>query len=159
MFVQSVCQKNMKKIINENILNASENVIAQQCNTKGKMGAGLAWQIVKKYPKVYGDYQKYLDIYQYPLGNILNIEVGENKIISCLFAQDDYGRSKKVYTNYRALEECLTKLNIYAINNKYSIAIPWGIGCGLANGDWKTVLDIIDRVFVNNYVMIYKWDK
>jgi O-acetyl-ADP-ribose deacetylase (regulator of RNase III) len=149
----------MKKIGNGNILNASENIICQQVNCKGVMGAGLALQVVKKYPNVYYDYDRYLRTNKFPLGSILNIEVGTSKIISCLFSQDDYGRSKKIYTNYRALEDCLTKLNSYAINNKYSIAIPWGIGCGLANGDWRIVLDIIDKVFINNSVMIYKYDK
>jgi O-acetyl-ADP-ribose deacetylase (regulator of RNase III) len=147
----------MIKTINGNILNASENIAAQQCNTKFKMGAGLALQISKKYPNVYSAYKEYLNKNKNPLGTILNIEVNKNKIVSCLFAQDDYGRSKKVYTNYRALEECLTKLNIYAINNKYSIAIPYGIGCGLANGDWNIVYPMIERVFENNNnVVIYK---
>jgi len=148
----------MKKIIHGNILNAPENIICQQVNCKGVMGAGLALQIAQKYPVVYSTYKRYLRSNQYPLGDILNIEVNTNKIISCLFAQNDYGRINKVYTNYEALKDCLTKLNNYAINNKYSIAVPWGIGCGLANGDLKVVLDIVDKVFANNYVIIYKYD-
>ena len=31
-----------------------------------------------------------------------------------------------------------------------SVALPYGIGCGLAGGDWNTVYDIIKEVFAND---------
>jgi O-acetyl-ADP-ribose deacetylase (regulator of RNase III) len=49
----------MPNIINGNILETEENVIVQQVNCMGVMGAGLAKQIREKYPKVYSEYLNY----------------------------------------------------------------------------------------------------
>lgn len=34
--------------------------------------------------------------------------------------------------------------------------MPFKIGCGIANGDWEIVLDIINRVFKGYNVSLYK---
>jgi O-acetyl-ADP-ribose deacetylase (regulator of RNase III) len=150
----------MIKSVEGNILDASENVICQQVNCKGIMGAGLAKDIILRYPVVYSQYRKYCNIQESLLGNVLYIMVKiPNKIIACLFGQDDYGRSNKVYTNYQALEQALTKVCLYAKENNYSIAIPYELGCGLANGDWNIVYDMIKRVFENFNVTIYRLEK
>jgi O-acetyl-ADP-ribose deacetylase (regulator of RNase III) len=146
----------MIKIINGNILDATENILCQQVNTCGVMGAGLAKQIINKYPSVYWEYKQICDTPKYLLGEVLYITIKPNKFIACLFGQNGYGRSSKVYTNYQALESALLKVKSFAKKQKYSIAIPYGIGCGLANGDWNIVYDIINRIFDNYNVTIYK---
>jgi O-acetyl-ADP-ribose deacetylase (regulator of RNase III) len=142
--------------INGNILNAKENIICQQVNCQGIMGAGLAKQIMDRWPKVYSEYIRYCYSEKIILNTALFVLVDRDLIVANLFSQDDYGRSNKVYTNYLALESALTKVKIYGMRNKYSIAIPYGIGCGLANGDWKIVSDIIERVFEDYDAVIYK---
>ncbi|WP_370956757.1 hypothetical protein AB3239_10910 [Bacillus subtilis] len=47
----------MIKIVKGNILDASEDIIVQQVNCKGVMGAGLAKAILNKYPNVKKEYQ------------------------------------------------------------------------------------------------------
>jgi O-acetyl-ADP-ribose deacetylase (regulator of RNase III) len=147
----------MIKIIKGNILNANEDIICQQVNCKGVMGSGLALQILKKYPEVYGQYKNFCDKYRWGLlGSVCFVNT-KDKIIACLFGQNDYGRSKRVYTDYCALEKSLTNTKIYAQKENLSIALPHEIGCGLANGDWNVVLDIITRVFDDMDVSIYKY--
>jgi hypothetical protein len=143
--------------IGSNILDATENIICQQVNCKGVMSAGLAKEISLKYHRVYPDYKRHLLNEDSPLGTVSFTEVDIDKIVACLYAQDDYGRSKKkVYTKYWALESSLEKVKTYANINVYTVAIPYGMGCGLANGDWNTVQNIINRIFKNSVATIYK---
>lgn len=161
----------MIKIVNDDILNCTENIICQQVNCKGVMGAGLAKQIKNKYPKVYYDYKRILNWSKkeyergyaknkYPLGAVQFIRVEDNKVVANIFGQLNYGRDKR-YTNYEALQK-----GFYGVleavtwdNSKmkgYSIAIPYGIGCSLAGGDWNVVYKIIEKVFNDYDITIYK---
>jgi len=45
---------------------------------------------------------------------------------------------------------------VIAKKNNLSIAIPYGIGCGLAGGKWDIVYDIIEEVFNDYDVVIYR---
>jgi len=46
------------KIINRDLLTIESGIIAHQVNCQGKMGAGLALKIRKKYPQVYEYYKQ-----------------------------------------------------------------------------------------------------
>lgn len=60
------------------------------------------------------------------------------------------------------MELCLKSLKS-VVNTDYSkykgcsIAIPYGIGCGLAGGDWKIVKQMIDDILGECDVTIYKF--
>ena len=54
-----------------------------------------------------------------------------------------YGRDKR-YTNYAALTAALFRA--MKENPRATFRIPYGLGCGLAGGDWETVLDIIKEI-------------
>ena len=61
--------------------------------------------------------------------------------------QYNYGTDKK-YTNVDALEKAFVDCKNFAEVCSYSIAIPFGIGCGLGGADWDTeVRPMIERVF------------
>ena len=47
-------------------------------------------------------------------------------------------------------------IRMWAENNNLSIAIPYGIGCSIANGDWNKVYKIIEKVFEDYDVTLYK---
>jgi len=151
----------MIKIINGNILNADEDIIGHQVNTKGVMGAGLAKQIRNKYPLVYANYKELCgdNKYRSLLGTSQYVDVQDKTIVN-MFAQDGYGTSK-IQTDYKALKLCLEGI-IYSVTTDYcllhnkSVALPFGLGCGLAGGDWNKVYGIIDEVFSNYEVTLYK---
>ena len=122
------------------------------------MGAGLAKQIRNKYPEVYESYIKYCkgSGSQPLLGCVQTVICHDNKIIANLFGQYNYGRNKQQYTDYDALKESLEGILSLARLFDDSIAIPYGIGCGLAGGDWNTVYEMIEDVFKDYEVTIYK---
>ena len=125
--------------------------IVHQVNCKGVMGAGLAKQIRNEWPWVYREYMELCTEYakkgESLLGHIMiSSATGLHaKRIVGLFAQDGYGRNKR-YTDYSAFRECLKvlKKELDRYGGVYnSIAFPYGIGCGLAGGDWNIIQDLI----------------
>jgi len=151
----------MIKIVEGNILNATEDVLCQQVNCQKVMGAGLAKQIRNKYPEVYPSYKRFCEgCKDYNrrnlLGEIQTIIVSDGKVIANLFAQYDYGRDKQ-YTDYDALKICFEGILKLASMFNDTIAIPYGIGCGLAGGDWDVVYKTIEDVFKDYDVTIYKF--
>jgi len=139
----------------------------------GVMGAGLAKQIRNKYPKVFNEYKRILDWgkeeykkgyskNKYPLGSVQFVRTDDEKVIANIFGQLEYGKNK-IYTDYEALEKgfCGVLEAVTWDNSKlqgYSIAIPYGIGCGLAGGSWDVVYKIIEKVFNDYNATIYKFN-
>lgn len=59
-------------------------------------------------------------------------------------------------TDYTAMEKSLRYIKMWSENNNLSIAIPHGIGCGIAHGNWDRVYKIIEKVFKDYEVNLYK---
>lgn len=137
------------------LLNAYEDsnviAIAHQVNCQGVMGAGLAKQIRNSYPEVYVNYKKACDNLNDLLGKIQVIGVGNRRAVVNMFAQDGYGRGG-LYTDYSALQSCFVKLRD---SLRGPVAIPRGIGCGLAGGEWDKVKNIIKHVYGNSEKKLY----
>jgi O-acetyl-ADP-ribose deacetylase (regulator of RNase III) len=152
----------MIKIVQGDILQASEDIIGHQVNCMGVMGAGLAKQIRNKYPVVFTKYKELVDKQidkKKLLGAIQVIDFPNGKVIINLFAQYNYGRSV-VFTDYKALEKGLKSI-YYTVTQTdlkgKSVALPYGIGCGLAGGDWKVVYKMIDEIFSDYEITLYKF--
>lgn len=137
------------KFIDGNIflrLSASKpTYICQQVNCKGVTGAGLAMQIRSQWPVVY---RRYLGLCYGDDGNKLGtyqeVLVEPKLYIVNLFGQDGYGRDKR-QTNYAALAAALFSFfrDCAQKNQDATIRLPYGLGCGLAGGDWDMVFAII----------------
>lgn len=134
------------EIINKDILEVNNGLICHQVNCKGVMEAGLALQIKNKWAVVYKDYKIHCDNYKHDqrllLGSLLMTDINDNTMIVNLFSQYDYGRQKRIYTDYNAFERCLYFLSQ---NKGTNIYFPYKIGCGLAGGDWKTISGMIEE--------------
>ena len=152
----------MIKQVVGNTMDAKEGIICHQVNTRAVMGGGLALQIKNKYPNTYKRYVSFCSRYMSSelLGKVLFTQ--ENKLIANIFGQNDYGCNKQ-QTDYKALEEGLNSVKCVASGEDnplytYSVAIPYGIGCGLGGGDWNIVYKIIEEIFndVDFDVVIYK---
>lgn len=48
-----------------------------------------------------------------------------------------FSQKENFDTDYLNMEIALEYLKVFAQKNNLSIAIPYGIGCGIANGDWN----------------------
>lgn len=146
--------ENNIKIIEGNLLEINVNVIAHQVNCKGVMGAGLAKQIRSRYPDVYTSYKKACNAQTDLLGKVQLVATPDCRVAN-LFSQSNYGTGK-CYTNYEALAMCLTKLRyrMETLGLK-ELGLPYGLGCGLAGGDWKIVYEIIRDVFTPSEITVY----
>lgn len=157
-------------IKNGTILHASENIIAHQVNGLGVMGGGVARQIRQAYPGVYRRYKTFVDNHLSPetlLGRNLMIVTdgkpvyqydpsGDAKIISNLFGQARIGTSEK-QTDEKALRQALEHLFEFAKMDRLSVAMPEGIGCGRGGGNWNEVRTIIEDVFGDYPVTLYRY--
>lgn len=153
----------MISIIKGDITNAKENIICHQVNCQGVMGSGVAKALFTKYPQMKKDYLEYYNEnreFYLPedfLGHVIFTRIAKNQHIASIFGQLNYGRCKDVvYTNYKALEDGLRYVGKIAGDDK-SIAIPYFIGCGLANGSWDIVYDIIDNILGDKNVVLYQY--
>lgn len=72
------------------------------------------------------------------------------------FIMNVFSQKENFDTDYEAMRKALTEIKEYAKKFKLSIAIPYGIGCGIANGDWNIVYKIIEEVFNDYDVTLYK---
>lgn len=150
------------KIIKGDILKSNENYILHQVNARGVMGAGIAKEIRKDISdKDFYLYRNYVLNNNDALGNYLlinSINFSNRKYIN-IIAQNDIGRNKKCYTNYEALESCFKKI-VEKENDNIQIktlAIPYGISCGLAGGNWNIVLEMIKNILLPIFnINIYK---
>jgi O-acetyl-ADP-ribose deacetylase (regulator of RNase III) len=145
-------------IVEGDILKAKEDIIGHQVNCCGVMGSGLAKQLKDTYSNLHPMYKEFCDNHNpYELLGECHIVSAGSKKIANLFGQLNYGRKKVRYTDYDALRLALYSLGEYAARHEMTIALPWGIGCGLANGDWDVVYQMIDEVFENGEATLYKW--
>ncbi|KKM65512.1 hypothetical protein LCGC14_1490620 [marine sediment metagenome] len=134
------------KTIDGNILDIDNGIICHQVNCKGVMGAGLALQIKNKWPEAYDGYMTAYRGKYWCLGEILPVLVSDDLCILHMAAQKEYGREPgKIYTNYMALATCMIKANDFAKAVDRPVYLPYGIGCGLAGAEWKTVSEMIDK--------------
>lgn len=144
------------KIVDGNLLDATEKYIAHQVNCCGVMGAGVARAIRNKWPQVFEDYHRVCNKHTHAhlIGKTLAAPA-KDKVILNLFGQINYGNNGR-YTIYAALKQCFE--NIAKRYTDDNIAIPYGIGCGLAGGDWNIVSKIIENT-LGDRAIVYKLNK
>lgn len=149
----------MIKIIDGNLLESKANIICHQCNTKGKMGSGVALAIRKKYPHVYRSYHKDYQDGLLKLGYVNYATSIPNQVIANMCAQDNYGYDGKQYTNYEALQKCLDNVHLNALtqwDNKPTIAFPYMMSCCRGGGNWNVVYKMIEDTFKDFDVEIWR---
>jgi O-acetyl-ADP-ribose deacetylase (regulator of RNase III) len=143
---------------NGDLLKASERVRMHGCNAKGVMGAGIAALIRQKYPIAYLDYHRRCVRGEVRLGDVFPVDVGDGTIIINAITQDEYG-GNKTNISYKAVRECMFRVNILAQHHKWdSIAMP-KIGAGLAGGKWGKISEIIETELVDVQPVVYLFRK
>lgn len=127
------------------------DVIVHQANIYNTFGAGIARGIKEKFPyaaerdavTVSGDETK--------IGGytIASPSPYKGPVVVNLYSQRGLGPS---HTSYDAMYQGLSRLNaaVQAFHPKgkeAKIGIPYGIGCGIADGNWTIVQAIITAIF------------
>ena len=143
----------MIKYVDCDIFDMNVDIIGHQVNLHGIMSGGIAREIKERFPDVYEEYReiclsesgllgKMHLTYAY-VGGYMESEL----MIANLFGQDE-SVGQRVLTNYSALASSLELLHQWAsMLDKKTIALPYGLGCGIAGGDWNIVSKIIEDEF------------
>lgn len=141
-------------IKNGDLLKCKEDIIVHQVNVDGIMGGGVAKQIAEKYPQTEKEYKEFCKKHDFSFEKLygkVDLTKEKGKYIANMFSQ-----YKSFATSYNALEIALTKIRNFAEQEKLTVAMPFKIGCGIANGEWEIVQDIINKVFKGYTVNLYK---
>ena len=143
--------------INADLLNSDCNFICHQVNCQGKMGSGVAKQIRDRWPEVYSNYARVANSKMLGKVQILYIEDANipRQCVVNMFSQENYGYDGARYTSYDAFWNCLNELK-NQIPKGATIAFPYKIGCGLGGANWEIIEKMIDVVFKDYGVFIYK---
>jgi O-acetyl-ADP-ribose deacetylase (regulator of RNase III) len=130
-----------------NALDTDCEILCHQVNLFKSMGGGIARQIADCFPSVDKEYRHYDKAV---LGEVCFAKADKYVVANC-FSQDDFK------TDYVALAKCFAKVNAYMDKHGFTtVAIPYHYGCGIADGDWDTVLFIISQCLIEKTLKIYK---
>ena len=117
-------------------------------------GGGVARQLADRYENLEKEYSEFCEIYDNDYnklkGKVFKIMI-DGKFIMNMFSQKE-----NFDTDYEMMKIALEEVKEYARGFNLTICIPYGIGCGIANGDWHIVHKIIDDVFSDYDVTLYK---
>ena len=129
------------QIIEGNILDITSGIICHQVNCRGVFNAGLAKQFRQRYPEVYEAYMDWYKKNLWELGKTQIVQITDELSVANMAGQFDCGTHRRM-TNYPALETCLKALQ----STEKQIYLPYGLGSGLAGGDWRIIRSMIDKI-------------
>lgn len=148
-------------IAEKDILTVESGLICHQVNAKGKMGAGIALKIRKKWPEVYKAYRMMYESGLLKLGEMWPVPIKAGRLwVVNVCGQDRYGRDKQ-YTDYAAVRKALLSLKRWrdhysnTFEEQISIYFPYKMGCVNAGGDWKVYSQIIEDIFPDAIICKY----
>ena len=150
------CQRISPNIIqmSGSLLESKAEVVAHVVNSSGVMKGRVANAIRQTYPEIFPIYQKICE--NNPWVSCHLALTRDRRLVANLFGQG--GRESDWKINYRALESALETL-VFAMTRRglTTVAMPFGMGCGLAGGDWETVLGIMKKVFAGTRIHVELW--
>ena len=137
-----------------------KGILVQQVNCKNDMDAGLAKAIYEQCPQVKEDYHNSFKekSAEELFGTYRLIDTGTELKIANLYTQFDCTDSSrpesygKKYTDVDKLVNVIKKLNEDYPDE--TIYIPYKIGCGLAGGDWTEVIERLNSLQNNKFVIL-----
>lgn len=130
------------------VTEVTSGIIVQSCNTQGVMNSGIAKEIRNKYPKVFEEYKSALKtIKENKLGLMIPIQISKDFYICNIIGQEFYGKDKRKYVSYDAIEEGFECIKSFAIQKKLDVNYPL-IGSGLGGGNWNIISVIINETLI-----------
>lgn len=150
-------------VIRGNLLESDCSVMAHQCNCFSTMGAGIAKQFAAKWPEVAAADSAFRP--NDPTGKLGKVShalvKNDTVIVYNLYGQYNYGRGKQ-QTNYQALESAVRMMldELKQLGNMFyqlKIGVPYGMGCGLAGGDWNVVSGTLQSIAEEYGIKIYAY--
>jgi len=126
-------------------------------NCQKKMNSGVAKALREKWPEVYEADLNYVALPANRLGNITYAKVGEDKFVVNCYGQLRYGYDGERYVNYEGLYSSLNEAKIMLQFKRIKeVGFPYLMAACRAGGDWNIVKAMIESVFKNFNVTIFK---
>lgn len=125
-------------IVDGDVLEAKEPLM-HQCNCVTRSAAGIASDIFKKYPQA----NCYVNRWQPSKPGTIATYTADDRVIINAMAQYYPGGPRKNDTLKMRREWFIACLNAIPLEH-YPIAVPYGIGCGMARGKWEEYLALLN---------------
>ena len=123
------------QFINGDITDIKFGFVCHQVNCQGKMGAGVALAIRKKWPTAYSEYTFAHSKKELQLGNVIFATVSPDLCIAHLCGQDTYGYNG-ILTNYDALHKTIYHVSEVRNEAIERIHVPIPIYFPKGDGKW-----------------------
>lgn len=133
------------RVVDGDLLDVTEGLIAHQVNCRGVMGAGVARVIAKRYSGVEQAYRDHCGGIE-PLSLLGTVHLAFATpvlLVANVFGQLNTGRG--LQTDYTAVRDALSDLSDRLRIGPPTLNVPYMMGCGLAGGDWDTYSAILDE--------------
>jgi O-acetyl-ADP-ribose deacetylase (regulator of RNase III) len=127
---------------------------AHGCNCAGSMGAGIAIEFKRRWPRMYDEYVARCADRRFGLGDVFVWSEGEHTIFN-LGTQEHWRKKAQI----PALTKSLTKMLDFAVNAGIErVGLP-RIGAGLGGLDWTRVKKVITEAAVEPKVTMVVFEQ
>jgi len=141
-------------------------VIGHVVNDLGKMGAGVALALLKKWPSVRSKYIKWHETNDhlgqpFALGKVQFVFVSDDIVVANIIGQHGLRTNKKtgeVPVRYEALREGCAYIREACEYYKATAHFPYLMGCDLAGGDWEEVEKILKEELIDHGIEVTAYD-
>jgi hypothetical protein len=141
-------------------------IIGHCCNSEGKMGAGVALALLKKWPSVRSKYISWHKSnnhlgHPFALGKVQFVFVEEDIVVANIIGQHGLRINKEtgeVPVRYEALRDGCIYIRGACEYYKASAHFPYLMGCDLAGGDWAEVEKIIQEELLDHGIEVTAYD-
>jgi len=132
------------------LLNVSEGIILHQVNYQSHMGGGIAKQLSSKYQNLLPEYCNFIKDMKNEFGNswrtmimgqVFYTSVDQDLVVGNCFSQVEEPIRGSI-TSYDAMIRCFD--NVREVFPQDKVYVPFGMGCGIAGGNWNIVKEIIE---------------
>ena len=139
-----------------------DKLIIHCCNDVGAWGSGFVIAISNKWKEPEREYIKWYKGYfqhnKFKLGNIQVVQVSPDICVVNMIGQHNIiQRGEEVPVRYEAIRECLQKVAVTAINDKFSVHAP-RFGSDRAGGKWEIIEKIINEELINTGIAVTIYD-
>lgn len=169
-FIKLMKQSHSVREVVGDLLKSEMDIIGHQTNCQGVMGSGIALSIKNLYPEIFQPYSSLCEKHYEgqglmgrcqivsEKGNIMTLQSSQIKkdgqLIANLFGQNNFGSG--LQTQYVHLKTALVELRTFCKEHSLWVGIPYKMGCDRGGGDWTIVQAMIEEVFANYPITIYK---
>lgn len=129
------------------LLKSDEQFIAQGCNTKGAMGAGIAGSIARLYPEVERVYAAHCRTRDFIVGTCQAVTVDDVTVVRRTVFNLGTQRLPGADATYWGVMLSFGNLFEYCVAHGITrVGIP-RIGCGIGGLDWNSVEWVINGIY------------